>query len=299
MNRLPIRCQHRYIYVCQLLSVQLFFDVVCPLVASTAMHLSRYCYPVIQGVLRVKIDTKLLIGVGFVIISASCVATGILTYELGQPSLQLSAFLIVLGIGTLLFGYYVLHSIYRPIYRLIDILDRISRGETDADIPERVKERNDEIGDLAQAFDRILTSLKLALQRTSPQLEAQIDNLENKVLMERDQYQALYDELPLPTFAILPDGTISMVNDAATDLLGYDRSALTTEHIATIHPDTAESEQLIEQAIGTTSSGESLTMELPFQKADGTTFQAVIHSAPVLDEDGQVTHIRAILTDYE
>lgn len=133
-----------------------------------------------------KIDTKVLLGVGFVIISASCIATGFLVYRLGMSPLQLSMFLIFLGVGTLLFGMYVLHSIYRPIHTLTDIINSISHGNTDVEIPERLQERPDDIGELARAFDRTLVGLKLALKRTSPELEEDIDEMQRDILSEQN-----------------------------------------------------------------------------------------------------------------
>lgn len=62
-------------------------------------------------------------------------------------------------------GLIISQSVSRPLQHLDTILDRISRGETDIEISDTMQARDDEIGDLAQAFDRMLAGLKLAMQK--------------------------------------------------------------------------------------------------------------------------------------
>lgn len=76
---------------------------------------------------------------------------------------------IAIGIGSLIFiGLIILmtaRSISGPIAGLTNVADQISRGRTDVEIDPILKTRDDEIGRLAQSFDRTIVSLKLAMKR--------------------------------------------------------------------------------------------------------------------------------------
>jgi len=50
--------------------------------------------------------------------------------------------------------------------KISSVIKKISMGEMDASIDEGIKESDDEIGELARAFDRTIASLKLAILRT-------------------------------------------------------------------------------------------------------------------------------------
>jgi HAMP domain-containing protein len=67
-------------------------------------------------------------------------------------------FLLALGLGL-----FVTHSISKPIEQITKNIDDISKGRLDIEITG--KERKDEIGDLARAFERTIVSLKLAMKK--------------------------------------------------------------------------------------------------------------------------------------
>ncbi|MFA6048511.1 MAG: HAMP domain-containing protein [Candidatus Micrarchaeia archaeon] len=52
------------------------------------------------------------------------------------------------------------------IERLTDAMDRVSRGETDVEM--QCAERDDELGDLARAFERMVTSIRFAMRKKPP-----------------------------------------------------------------------------------------------------------------------------------
>lgn len=62
-------------------------------------------------------------------------------------------------------GFFTSRSISNPITKLTKVINEISTGQLDAEM--QGKERNDEIGDLARAFDRTVVSLKLAMKKAS------------------------------------------------------------------------------------------------------------------------------------
>ncbi len=77
-------------------------------------------------------------------------------------------------------GLYLSRRISHPLNRLQKIINDISRGNLEVTIDPELKQRNDEIGGVAQAFDRTLTSLKLAMKRTAPELEEKVEEAEQE-----------------------------------------------------------------------------------------------------------------------
>lgn len=72
--------------------------------------------------------------------------------------------LIVLGIVIVALGSFIIFSkIITPIIRLTKIIEDVSMGKLAAEIGG--KERKDEIGDLARAFERTMVSMKMAMKR--------------------------------------------------------------------------------------------------------------------------------------
>jgi len=73
------------------------------------------------------------------------------------------------SLTSLLLGFvislFVSRSFSRPITRLTNIIDDISKGKLDVEIDKKLKGRSDEVGDLARAFDRTIVSLKMAMKK--------------------------------------------------------------------------------------------------------------------------------------
>ena len=65
---------------------------------------------------------------------------------------------------SIMFGLYLSRFISKPIQQLTKTIEDISMGKLDTEI--KGKERKDEIGDLARAFERTIVSLKLAMRKT-------------------------------------------------------------------------------------------------------------------------------------
>ncbi len=76
---------------------------------------------------------------------------------------------IILSVLTLLIvsivGLIISNSISKPIVKLKEAADDISKGRTDVEIDPKLKESKDEIGELANSFERTLVSLKLAMKK--------------------------------------------------------------------------------------------------------------------------------------
>ena len=78
--------------------------------------------------------------------------------------IQLASYILLIAAS--IFGLLLARSISIPLQRIQRTIEAISRGNLDTDISQEDLDRDDEIGALARAFNRTLTSLKLAMRRT-------------------------------------------------------------------------------------------------------------------------------------
>lgn len=74
------------------------------------------------------------------------------------------------GIASFLIFLFISRA-FRPLVVLTDIINEISQGNTNVTIDPSLKNSRNEIGKLAQAFDRTIVSLKLAMNKASKEEE--------------------------------------------------------------------------------------------------------------------------------
>ena len=79
--------------------------------------------------------------------------------------ITLSVIGVIIAVVVMGIGFYISSSISRPIKKLTNTVEDISRGKLDVEIDQKLKESKDEVGALARAFDRIIVSLKLAMKK--------------------------------------------------------------------------------------------------------------------------------------
>ncbi len=86
--------------------------------------------------------------------------------EVMKPALEIQkliigvwAFVVLLSI---IIGYAIGSSVTKPINEIIKRADLISKGETDLDVMHT--KRKDEIGVLVESFNRLISSLKIAMK---------------------------------------------------------------------------------------------------------------------------------------
>jgi len=81
---------------------------------------------------------------------------------------------VFIGIMILFLAVFLARSIAGPIKKLTKTIDNISKGELNEKVdPELVKSK-DELGDLAKAFERTVTSLKLAMRKNADESNKKI-----------------------------------------------------------------------------------------------------------------------------
>ena len=70
----------------------------------------------------------------------------------------------VLSLFVTILGYFIVKSISEPLSKLTNIAEEISSGNINVKIPKELKNRKDEIGEVALSFDRLLESSHFALK---------------------------------------------------------------------------------------------------------------------------------------
>ena len=127
-------------------------------------------------------------------------------------------------------------SITGSIGKLTEVIEQISTGKLDAEIEPELKQANDEIGDLARAFDRTLVSLKLAMRQTAPALKAESEGLkkaleekekaEERIREERDRARSYLEIAGTIIISIDREGKITLINGRGCEVLGYPREEI-------------------------------------------------------------------------
>lgn len=76
---------------------------------------------------------------------------------------DLLSVVIIVFLSVLFSAWILSAAITDPIKKLTEVIESMSKGKIDAEIGSKLKESNDEIGDLARAFDRVAKTVKLAV----------------------------------------------------------------------------------------------------------------------------------------
>ncbi len=138
-------------------------------------------------------------------------------------------------------------TVTRPIKKLKKIITDISMGKLDTEIDPKIRNSRDEIGDLAQAFNRTIVSLKLAMKQTAPELMKESEELK-KVIGEKEktEKELKESEEKLKTiFEGANDGILladvetkkfSFANPKICSMTGYTKEELLKLDISRIHP---------------------------------------------------------------
>ena len=66
-----------------------------------------------------------------------------------------------------LISWYLIKGVFEPISKLTGVIDRISSGEFNVKIDPKLMQSHDEVGELAEAFERTIVSLRLAIRKIS------------------------------------------------------------------------------------------------------------------------------------
>jgi PAS domain S-box-containing protein len=217
------------------------------------------------------------------------------------PINALSAILLSLIAATallIIFASWILaRTIATPIESLTRAINDISTGNLDAEINPEIKRSDDEIGDLANAFDRTIASLKLAMMQTAPEMKKHADELKKtlaeknaseKQLAEEKQIVEKYFALASTMLVVLDaEGRVVRVNQKTCDVLGRAPG----EMLGKPWIDTAVSEKNRKACRGEfeklKSKGQTATCRCELVAKNGKVEPAEWHNVPLTDDAGK------------
>jgi len=180
------------------------------------------------------------------------------TKEIFAPITKLRCNLLVSSLGVtilaLLIGFFTSRTITRPLIRLRDITMEVGEGNLDARIGV---ESDDEIGELAKAFDRMTGKLKITtVSRDDLAKEVIVRKQTEKALLESEEKFRTFWETATDSMTIADrDGFFTDVNEAAVKILGYSKEELIGMHVSRVLKNKASFEPKMEELIRTGKIG--------------------------------------------
>ena len=199
-------------------------------------------------------------------------------------------------------GFLVSRLISKPIENLTKTVDDVSMGKLSVRI--KGKERDDEIGDLARAFDRTLVSLKLAMKQTAPELKKESDKLKKileekekaeETLKESQRYTRELIETSLdPLVTISPEGKITDVNHATELVTGCPREKLIGSDFSDYFTDPEKARQGYQQVF---KEGHVRDYPLEIRHRDGKVTPVLYNASVYHDTKGDVAGVFAAARD--
>lgn len=184
---------------------------------------------------------------------------------------DMASVLLVIGGASLLLEILILAYILRrqvsqPLGHLLHAIQALSRDEAPGGLDAG---RRDEIGQLIRAFTDM-----------SETITHQRHGLESQVKERTSQLQALFDANPLAV-AKVENGTITALNDAAMELLGYSERALIGQSIEHLFPSPDAYRECLEEALPVLETGRIYQSDRCLTRANGTTFWASVHGKAI------------------
>ncbi len=217
--------------------------------------------------------------------------------------LLFTSMLIVLGILSTVF---ITRRIIAPINELRQATREIAEGKLNRQINI---ETNDEVSDLARAFNDMLIRLQSShakVERHTGELTVALDRMKKeiaervrteKALKDSEKkYRAIFEESKDVIFICSPDGTFVDINQAGAELFGYaSEDALKTidpprdlysdpEEYAILH-------RILER------QGFVKDHEMTMKRSDGEKLIVLVTASPVKNEDGTVLAYRGVFHD--
>ncbi|MFC6757475.1 PAS domain S-box protein [Halomicroarcula sp. GCM10025894] len=104
-----------------------------------------------------------------------------------------------------------------------------------------------------------------------------------------EQYESVIEAVDDGIYALDETGHFELVNDAMTDLTGYDSEALLGAHTSHIKSDEVveRAESIVREMLFDEREADEETFDLAIQRADGTSFPAEDHMTLLWDDDGE------------
>jgi PAS domain S-box-containing protein len=178
---------------------------------------------------------------------------------------------IIIIIFYLIYGHTLSKRILIPLLKLTDASAEIYKGNFKVEVST---DTNDEIGDLAQNFNKMAEKIKKSMQALKK---------------SGKKYKSLFDKSNDGIILHDLQGIILDTNEKANIMLGYEQNELNKHSIEMIHPDSEK--EVARQAFEKTKSKGKVKFETKFLKKDGTTIDVDISSSVVDHKKGIVQGI--------
>jgi PAS domain S-box-containing protein len=187
-----------------------------------------------------------------------------------------------LAIFSLIFGllFYLLLNRF-VIFPLAFVNAAVNKIGANGDLTSRISFKgDDELSSLTDAINKMLDDVE----------KSQYDKT-----MSEKKYRELADLLPQTVFEMDARGNLLFANQFAFDAFGYSRQDF-AEGLNVLQMVSSEQWDEIKENIQKAMSGDASGFEYQMLRKDGSTFPAIVHSAPVV-RDGRVVGLRGIVVD--
>jgi two-component system cell cycle sensor histidine kinase/response regulator CckA len=181
-----------------------------------------------------------------------------------------------------------------PITRLAETAKYLGEGHWDVQLPDRVLEREDEIGVMAQSFSRMSQQFKETFSSLEQRV-AELKQAQEALKKSGEHYRSLFDGIPVGLYRSAPDGTFLDANPMLVEMMGYpDKNTfmLCSAENLYIDPD----DRAIWQSSLQEKGGVHLN-EIRLRKYNGTEMLVEDHSRAVHDEHGNILYYEGSLKD--
>jgi len=205
----------------------------------------------------------------------------------------------------IIIGFFISKSISSPIRKLTSNVDDISKGKLEIEIEPSLKESEDEIGELANAFDRVLVSLKLAVQKTGLKkseiglgeaIEAK-EEAEEKTKELQEYLQLQINRMPIGLIVWDKEFRVKTWNPAATEIFGFtEKEALGKHPYDLIVP--KKSQPIVDKIWRRLLKGDKTAHSVNENTTkDGRTIICSWSNTPLKKEDGTVIGVLSMIQD--
>jgi len=223
--------------------------------------------------------------------------------SLSQAVLSISVVAFGIVLFSLVLGFYVAGGIVRPLERAIVLFDRIGRGRLDRHLN---MDRDDEIGQLARAFDRMIDNLKeVTASRNELNREiierTKIEKQLRATSLQRAALESIVNHSPAVAFLLrLGDKwKIEFVSDNVSQF-GYEPEDFTenkVKFLTIVHPDDLDRTVAGGSLLLQQGQEERFSLDFRLIKRNGELCWIDARLWLLRDDEGGVTHIQGVMLD--
>jgi len=150
-----------------------------------------------------------------------------------------------------------------------------------------------------QVKNKQLTEAQNATKKLNDELEDTVRTRTADLLISREHFKLLANNIPQMTWTNLPDGEVDFYNRRWYDYTGLTvadaKSKAWRENI--IHPDDLQIS--VEKSLAALLSGDDYQLEIRFRRADGIYRWHLVRSVPLRDDNGEILFWVGTATDIE